>query len=291
MIDKLKKHSFFNVFPEEALKSLVPHIKTEDYRKSSIIFEEGYSGKSMYIIDSGKVKISKKGRVLCYLGPGEMFGEMSLFGADKRSASAATMEYTTLYKIDDEDFRKFIFEHSEHGLKFMFNSIKEVSRRLRETSGHFITVFETGKIIAVENDVKRMSERIIETLLENLNGGFCGGMIVVYNKFTGYYDVAYERGGEDLTLENAELIIKRSSLDRVRVKAKNSQIFGVRVKGKNEVSGYLFMEKKSREGFSSNEEVIISAVGRQIGFGLLKAYIDQDETAQRRLYERKMRGV
>src|SRR4051812_46571866 len=58
----------------------------------TILFKEGDTGKEMYVIQSGKVRISKTVRdvekTLVELPAGEFFGEMSILNDKPRSATA-----------------------------------------------------------------------------------------------------------------------------------------------------------------------------------------------------------
>jgi CRP-like cAMP-binding protein len=66
----------------------------------TVLVREGEPGKEMYVIQSGKVRISKKVRevekVLAVLGPGEFFGEMAIISNKPRNASATVMTYPPL---------------------------------------------------------------------------------------------------------------------------------------------------------------------------------------------------
>src|SRR5437764_182089 len=54
----------------------------KEYPKSTVLFREGEPGKEMFVLQAGKVAISKKVRdvekVLAILGPGEFFGEPAI---------------------------------------------------------------------------------------------------------------------------------------------------------------------------------------------------------------------
>ncbi len=77
------------------------------FMKGQIIFREGVSGNEMYIIENGRVRISiksddKKSITLNTFRPNEFFGEMSLFGENKRTASAVAIENTAVIVITSE---------------------------------------------------------------------------------------------------------------------------------------------------------------------------------------------
>ncbi|MEW9673932.1 cyclic nucleotide-binding domain-containing protein [Ammoniphilus sp. 3BR4] len=64
--------------------------------EGTLIFTDGEEGNTMFIISSGEVEIFKSlsngsRHRLSVLGPGEVFGEMSLITGHHRSASARTL--------------------------------------------------------------------------------------------------------------------------------------------------------------------------------------------------------
>ena len=77
------------------------------FMKGQIIFRKGSLGNEMYIIENGRVRISiksddKKSITLNTFGQNEFFGEMSLFGEHKRTASAIAIENTSVIVITGE---------------------------------------------------------------------------------------------------------------------------------------------------------------------------------------------
>jgi CRP/FNR family transcriptional regulator, cyclic AMP receptor protein len=101
---------------------------------NTVLFQEGDRGEEMYIIQSGKVKISKRIRgvekTLATLDKGEFFGEMAILNDKPRSASAETIEACEMLVIDRKTFDALIRGNSEIAVRF----IKRLADRLRETN-------------------------------------------------------------------------------------------------------------------------------------------------------------
>lgn len=100
--------------------------------KGTVLCREGEPGKEMYVLQSGKVAISKKVRdvekVLAVLGPGEFFGEMAIISNKPRNASAIVEEDARLLVIDPKTFEAMIRGNSEIAVRM----IKKLAERLSE---------------------------------------------------------------------------------------------------------------------------------------------------------------
>ncbi len=100
----------------------------------TVLFHEGDKGEEMYIIQSGRVKISKRIRgvekTLATLEKGEFFGEMAILNDKPRSASAETIEGCDMLVIDRKTFDALIRGNVEIAIRF----IKRLADRLRETN-------------------------------------------------------------------------------------------------------------------------------------------------------------
>jgi CRP-like cAMP-binding protein len=100
----------------------------------TVLFREGDRGEEMYILQSGKVKISKKIRgvekTLATLEKGEFFGEMAILNDKPRSASAETIDDCDMLVIDRKTFETLLRSNVEIAIRF----IKRLADRLRETN-------------------------------------------------------------------------------------------------------------------------------------------------------------
>ena len=103
------------------------------YKAGDIIVEEGDPGKEMFIIQTGKVKITKtvmgKSSVLAYLGPGEFFGELSLINQRPRTATAEAYTDVTLRALDWDTLQKRTKKYSVLATKL----IHTLATRLEST--------------------------------------------------------------------------------------------------------------------------------------------------------------
>ncbi|HYA85976.1 MAG TPA: Crp/Fnr family transcriptional regulator [Nitrospirota bacterium] len=101
---------------------------------NTVLFHEGDAGENMYIIQSGRVKISKRIRgvekTLATLAKGEFLGEMAILNDKPRSATAETLEDCDMLVIDRKTFETLIRGNAEIAVRF----IKRLADRLRETN-------------------------------------------------------------------------------------------------------------------------------------------------------------
>jgi CRP-like cAMP-binding protein len=84
MEEAVRNAPLFLALDEEASVALRASMVEIDFTRGQVVFAEGDPGDRLYVIVDGKIKLgttSNDGResLLAVLGPGEMFGELSLF--------------------------------------------------------------------------------------------------------------------------------------------------------------------------------------------------------------------
>lgn len=103
-----------------------------DFPREHVIFRDGDVGREMFVIQSGKVRISKHVRdvdkTLVVLGAGEFFGEMSILNKNPRSATATIAEDARLLVIDPKMFESMVRGNAEIAVRM----IKKLAGRLQE---------------------------------------------------------------------------------------------------------------------------------------------------------------
>lgn len=105
----LSEISLFSELSREELAILSSHAVTKSFRPHTILVHEGGDGDSLYVIESGQVKVflsDEQGReiVINVLGPGEYFGEIALLEHSPRSASVITTQPSRIAIISRSDF-------------------------------------------------------------------------------------------------------------------------------------------------------------------------------------------
>src|SRR5947207_8243489 len=109
----LKAVPFFTQLTESELDLIRSLAAEKHYPKNAVALTEGEMGDSLYMIQSGKVKVfigDQDGRemILKILGPGDFFGEMSMIDKQPRSASVTTLESSIFLVMSHAAFEKCI---------------------------------------------------------------------------------------------------------------------------------------------------------------------------------------
>jgi len=98
------------------------------------LFHEGDPGKEMYVIQSGKVRLTRvirgQEKLLAELGAGEFFGEMSIINDKPRTATALVLEDAQLLVLDPRTFEAMIKANTEIAVRM----IKKLARRLDDAN-------------------------------------------------------------------------------------------------------------------------------------------------------------
>ncbi len=107
----LREVRLFKDIAEPELKVLGQSLQERPLRRGQIICREGDPGEEMFVVRTGSILISKAvtgnvEQVLARIGPGDFFGEMSLFDRSPRSATVQTDSDATLLALDREGLRR-----------------------------------------------------------------------------------------------------------------------------------------------------------------------------------------
>lgn len=130
----LDKTDLFGTLPPELLEQLRGRTALAKFRRGDLVFAQGDPATQLYVVFSGRVAIiarASDGResVISVLGPGALFGEMSLFDGGSRSADVRALTTVHLIAIDFDDVRDVLVHRPE----VLWAVVRILARRLRAT--------------------------------------------------------------------------------------------------------------------------------------------------------------
>ena len=122
-----------------------PDVPTRSYQAGDVVLSEGDAAKEMFVVRSGKVAIKVHGRTVEEVTAGGMFGEMALIDDFPRSADARVHERCRLLVISKEALEDLLFLNRDLAYEILWNFVKILSARLRETNDKMTFLSVTGR--------------------------------------------------------------------------------------------------------------------------------------------------
>lgn len=152
----IKKVSIFNTLRAEDAKEVQRYLQTETFAKKGFVFSEGDPSEWLYIVKTGKVKITKlsnegKEIILEIIPPHEMFGGIAVVRGFPYPANAVAMEDSEVLKIS----RKNLLSLMDKLPNLMYCMAMNISDRIKDTH-------ETLKSIALEKVESRIASLLIK---------------------------------------------------------------------------------------------------------------------------------
>src|SRR5499427_9120529 len=131
----LARVPLFKRLDEHELEHLAGEIDQVNYNAGETIFNEHDHGDSLYVVETGAVRIwvfdeDVKEVTLAELKPGDFFGELAVLDRGERSSSATAIVDTHLHRLSSDDFQKFLMEHPDVSI----DVICEIAARMRQTN-------------------------------------------------------------------------------------------------------------------------------------------------------------
>lgn len=136
LADLLAQTPLFQSLSDDDREALGARMSERLYRAGELVFDQGDAGSSMYLVQSGAVRIflaateSSAVVVLAELRTGEYFGELAVFDDKPRSASVRALVDTVLLELTRND----LAEHLGRSKAAAMTILGEMASRLRETN-------------------------------------------------------------------------------------------------------------------------------------------------------------
>jgi uncharacterized membrane protein len=133
-LEALRSVPLFASLDDEAARELRDLLTVKRAPAATELFHHGDRGDSMYLIESGRVRIHLEDSAgqevtLIELAGGDFFGEMAILDGKARSADATVIEDARLAILAREDFLSFVQHNPDVALKML----SAITNRLRHT--------------------------------------------------------------------------------------------------------------------------------------------------------------
>jgi CRP/FNR family transcriptional regulator, cyclic AMP receptor protein len=133
--DVLRRAPLFDALDDDSAAALQAGVTIVELARADRVFEEGASGNQLYVVLDGKIKLTRaaadgRENLLSVLGPGEMFGELSLFDPRPRTASAVAVTDSRLGALAHDDLRRWLTGRPDVALHLL----QALAQRLRRAN-------------------------------------------------------------------------------------------------------------------------------------------------------------
>jgi len=177
----IKAVPFFTLLSDRELDVIRAVASEKTYPKNAVVLTEGEMGDSLYMIQSGKVKVfigDEEGReiILKILGPGAFFGEMSMIDKQPRSASVTTIEASTFQVLTHAAFERCVEQEPRIAnmvMQILAQRVREADRKIGTLAlmDVYGRVASTLLELAVQSNGKLVvSEKLSQQELANMVG-------------------------------------------------------------------------------------------------------------------------
>ncbi len=139
-LDAIRSVPLFASLDNASAKELRSLLRTQDHKGGTVLFRAGDVGDAMYLIESGRVRISvpddqQQQIVLAELARGDFFGEMAIIDGKNRSADAFVLDDARLAVLSRENFLSFIDGNPIVALKMLsatFSRLRHTDKMLQQ---------------------------------------------------------------------------------------------------------------------------------------------------------------
>ena len=100
----------------------------------AVVVKQGECGDTMYLTLDGELRVrlmvGEKETILTTLGPGDFFGDMSLFDHGPRSADVVANVDSTVLKISAAKFEELALQSPDLAAPFLMATVKTLAARI-----------------------------------------------------------------------------------------------------------------------------------------------------------------
>ncbi len=146
----LRRAPLFDALDEEGTRALRRQMSEVKLSRGDRLFEEGEDGAALYVVLDGKIKLTRaaadgRENLLSVLGPGEMFGELSLFDPRPRTSSASAVTDATLAALAHAALLPWLNDRPEVSMH-MLRALAQRLRRANDVTADLVFTDVPGRV-------------------------------------------------------------------------------------------------------------------------------------------------
>lgn len=142
-IEDLKRQVLFEELDNKSLEKIAQRLQILNFKKGETLFSEGDEARGIYLINSGKIEITKATpdgwrQTIAHFGPGNFCGELSIIENRRHEAKAVATENVSVYLLSMEDFQRIEREDLLLASEILKKLVLILSRNIRLMNERFL---------------------------------------------------------------------------------------------------------------------------------------------------------
>ncbi len=163
----LRRAPLFEGLDDEDAKALRRQMTEVRLPRGEHLFMEGDAGDRLYVVLEGKIKLTRaaadgRENLWSVIGPGEMFGELSLFDPRPRTSTASAVTDATLAALAHDALRPWLLERPEVSM----HMLRALARRANDVTADLVFTDVPGR---VAKNLLDLAERFGEQARDGLH--------------------------------------------------------------------------------------------------------------------------
>ena len=138
IVELLGRTPLFGTLDEAERRAVADEMREVNFDASQVIFARGDAGREIYLVVSGRVRISvltAEGRELSFAHaePGAIFGEIAMLDGGVRSADATAVNKVSALSLSKPAFKRLMETHphvADAAVRFLCSRIREADQQL-----------------------------------------------------------------------------------------------------------------------------------------------------------------
>jgi CRP/FNR family transcriptional regulator len=148
--DVLSQAPLFEALSDADAQALRANVRVVQLARGERLFTEGDEGDQLYVILAGKIKLTRaapdrRENLLSVHGPGEMFGELSLFDPSPRTASATAVTDVRLAALAHDAVRGWLATRPDVAMHLL-QALAQRLRRINDVKADLVFTDVPGRV-------------------------------------------------------------------------------------------------------------------------------------------------